>query len=618
MYEQFNYQKLLPEYSGSNEYILQMKVNYSKDRNWKPSSEENEYLVKNFRFCGWEFPKVKISIGEKTEQEFKEKYKEDLVSNGKYDIPLREVWVSKIIGETKEKYHVSIGKYFFWVYKDESDNIYSKIYDTVSVDFDWLNSHFTDSAKKFKPHQETAIKFMLWHQKCFLLDDVGMGKTYSCIGATLAAKCNKVLIICLAGNKINWRKELNALGQECRIINGVDGWSDSNCKYTIINFDILSHYHHFNKKGERKKISELYRPLANEGFDCIIVDEMHRCKNDTNISKVITDLTANKSVKYVWGMSATPVEKNEDLFKICRSLNLSIPNIIYTTSSHSYIQSASSYEDYVRIYCGKIPIMKNGKKIWINTKKGNMPIFNTNSYELRQRIKHKILRRVKEQYLEGFDGYETLELNFELNSQQRKKYDKIFENYIKKMEFLAKTKKLKDFDSAVWEESQHLVETILLRQFLAEEKVKHTIQFVKDEIEDGKKVLIFTHFQKELELLEKAFAKNGVVVRSGDTAEKKQAAIDKFMESDSINVIMGNIICLGTGHNIQKADVVIFNSPNWNSGEMEQGVGRAYRIGRVGAVAVYVALFDETIEQEIYERAKYKGENKKILIDEEY
>jgi SNF2 family DNA or RNA helicase len=88
----------------------------------------------------------------------------------------------------------------------------------------------------------------------------------------------------------------------------------------------------------------------------------------------------------------------------------------------------------------------------------------------------------------------------------------------------------------------------------------------------------------------------------------------QHQRDENIKVIVGNIRTLGTGHNITKGDVAIINSPDWNSGEHEQAEGRSWRIGRTEDVTVYYCLFENTHEEEVFERSKQKKDNKDIIL----
>jgi SNF2 family DNA or RNA helicase len=164
------------------------------------------------------------------------------------------------------------------------------------------------------------------------------------------------------------------------------------------------------------------------------------------------------------------------------------------------------------------------------------------------------------------------------------------------------------------EELAIVSQSIKMREFLAKLKIQHTTNFVEGKIEDGLKVIIFTHFKEEYEAFMKHFSKIAVGINASMSPEKKQGLIDSFQNDDKVKVIIGNIKTLGTGHNLTKGDVAVINSPDWNSGEHEQAEGRSWRIGRKEDVTVYYCLFDATHEEEVFERARQKQENKNIIM----
>ncbi len=248
----------------------------------------------------------------------------------------------------------------------------------------------------------------------------------------------------------------------------------------------------------------------------------------------------------------------------------------------------------------------NRKKVLVLGRKvGDKKIENTNSVELQQRIKHLQIARKKEEVLHNFPNKFVFPLYFDLSQQNRIEYQNLWKEYLDNRPIKLYTP----------EELEKISESIKMREFLAKIKVPHTCNFVENKVEDGLNVIIFTHFKDEYESILKYFGKNAVGINASMTAEKKQFFIDKFQTDPEIKIIVGNIKTLGTGHNLTKGDVVIVNSPDWNSGEHEQGEDRAYRIGRNEDVTVYYVLFEGTHEEEVFERSKQKKENKQIIME---
>lgn len=588
--------KTIQDYDGKivnakriyNPYLIKLKkkYQYSKEIN----DFDQEYIDNSLNYVGDSFPTMEVVITKEDEKRIQE------VFNTTKEI--KTVKINKLWGMTDKYYHVAYNKYDFFI--EKSFDIYHTIFNKYPVDFKKTNELFKYN---LYPHQKLGVKFILRNKKCLLFDSAGAGKTFTSISASIEANAEKVLVICLSGNKTNWGRELSAFGKEndFKIINGQKNWDDSDKQYTIINFDILAHYCETNNKGERKRISELYRPLVDEKYDFIIIDEIHRAKHlTTKISKTISVLTSQPHVEYVVGMTATPIEKNEDLWNTCQSMNLNISDVI----SGSYF-NRTLHDNFIERYCYgfKIKMRKGGKEVsfWKRGKKINGVLdYSSNTKELNTRISmYKIRRTLKELFPDFPDIYRNV-LYYSLPIRQQKKYDKLYDEYASK-------------NINVNDDARHLVESILMREYLAKCMCKNTYTLTKNNVKDGQKVIIFTHFDVENETLKKAFDKdkniNAEFVSASDNTDI-QEKIDRFQNDEKCNVIFGNIKTLGTGHNITKGDVIIFNSINWNSGEHEQAEGRAWRIGREEDVEVYYMIFENTKSEEVYEKSYGKKQNK--------
>lgn len=699
---QFN-TKELSKYNGHNPLILQIRQRYINSNDFSLTSFENEYLIRNFRFSGYDFKRIKISLNPegKTAKRIKSEYNLDKIVDS--------TSLDTIIGETSDLYHVSCRMakeiIYFWLYKDEIGDLYEIINNmNMPIDVEYINGMM--DGKRLKQHQVDGTSFLVNQMRAFLFDTVGAGKTYTSIAATIAAKCKKVLIICLSGKKRDWQHELKVFGLDCKIIDGkgvsskgVGNWDYTDKQYTIINFDIISS--HLETGRVTKNKPKLHRPLLDEKYDCIIVDEIQRVKSSSTArSKTISILTASNSVKYVFGLSGTPIEKNLDFANICLNLNIGISDLLYTSYNHDYRSIQYKLDDFKVFYCHGFKVKSNGVKpeFWILGKKTKDGVeYNSNTYELRQRMKFKQRRIKTENVVEGFPLKTREKLWYNLSSKETKEYDELFEMYVKSKnlreladkdlmkasltiqkdmtnseiekyyyQFVSEinrhiddTKGLNSFYEGVvkkhieeltlkfqemcdnkrllnksldeeeikrireklkiWKPSdlesyREIIETMLLRQYLAIKKVPHILQFIKEEIECGNNVIVFTHFIEELALFEKGLKSDIAVIVHNNS--NKQQMVDEYMSNDKKKVIVGNITSIGTGLNITKADVVVFGTPNWNGGEHEQAEGRTWRIGRDGAVRCYYPTFENTLEERVFYIAEQKQKNTSIFFDE--
>jgi SWI/SNF-related matrix-associated actin-dependent regulator 1 of chromatin subfamily A len=148
-----------------------------------------------------------------------------------------------------------------------------------------------------------------------------------------------------------------------------------------------------------------------------------------------------------------------------------------------------------------------------------------------------------------------------------------------------------------------------VRQVIADEKVKNTIELAENIIEQGKKVIIFTNFTDSLNKITEHFKKKAVKLDGSSTKPSRQKSVDDFQENDKIRVFVGNTKAAGVGITLTSAEAVIFNDISFVPGDMEQAEDRAYRYGQKNSVSVYYPLFENTIEAVIYDMVNSKKQN---------
>ena len=127
------------------------------------------------------------------------------------------------------------------------------------------------------------------------------------------------------------------------------------------------------------------------------------------------------------------------------------------------------------------------------------------------------------------------------------------------------------------------------------EKVK---ELLKSESHQPHKWIIFCHFHEEMNLFENYlkdldFIRHIEVYSGSQSIDDKTEALDKirqpFTESSKkqCDVILMQIKAGGVGINLQECDRIIFCSPWWTQAAIEQGIGRAVRIGQKNQVVVH-------------------------------
>lgn len=134
----------------------------------------------------------------------------------------------------------------------------------------------------------------------------------------------------------------------------------------------------------------------------------------------------------------------------------------------------------------------------------------------------------------------------------------------------------------------------------------------------GHKVLIFSQFKTQLDLLEAYCAelRQWEVCRiDGSVAHvDRQAQIDLFNSSSRHRLFLLSTRAGGQGINLASADTVILFDSDWNPQQDLQAQDRAHRIGQTRPVVVYRLATKGTVEEDLLMSADAKRRLEKLVI----
>ena len=136
---------------------------------------------------------------------------------------------------------------------------------------------------------------------------------------------------------------------------------------------------------------------------------------------------------------------------------------------------------------------------------------------------------------------------------------------------------------------------------------------VKNDVNDGHKILIFTTFKTVIERVKEKFDNENIssYIISGEVKGKTRTElVDKF-NNDDTNCFLITIKAGGTGLNLTSADIVIHLDIWWNPQVENQATDRAHRIGQKNKVTVIKFITKGTIEERILEL-----QNKKQILSD--
>jgi SWI/SNF-related matrix-associated actin-dependent regulator 1 of chromatin subfamily A len=546
---------LLETYEGGNNYLLELKRKSQLNRKFYPTRSQSEYIINNHD----KQPKV-AKKWVVLDAYFAQKLADDKLYT---QIP-EKVWVEKLLAEKEKAFHIW-GKVFdneelhdFWLPK--AAVIKDNTVKNVVIDYEKY------SHRPPLNHQKEAIQKLVENKKFILADDMGLGKTTSTIIAALEAGSKKVLIICPATLKINWKREIeNYSNKLVYIAEGKNFSTDSD--FVIINYDIIKNFHDPKKKDDSQVL------LAN--FDLVIIDEAHYIKNaQAQRTKLINDIV--KNVDRLWLLTGTPMTSRPiDYFNLLSLVDSPV---------------SKNWMAYVIRYCEGYQFKAGPRKVWNVMGASNLE-------ELRDRTSGTILRRLKENVLDLPDKIIT-PVYLKLKSKQ---YEEVMGDYY-------------DWYDKNPDESKSLTvqfsKLTKVRQIIADEKITQTIEIAENIIEQDKKVIIFCNFTDSLNKITEHFGKTAVKLDGSMSKTSRQFSVDQFQENPKVKVFVGNIKAAGVGITLTAAEAVIMNDLSFLPSDHAQSEDRAYRYGQKNNVLVYYPIFENTIEGIIYDILN----NKKLVI----
>ena len=659
---------LLKDYSGKNPYIYRMKKNvlvYGQSLN----EYQMDFVIRNIDFEPVKVDKIVMLAdwyAERKQAEWKTWY-----------VPYR-IEVSYLIGETETSYAAYI-RYSqkqekpvlcFLSRKGIVTNLMCDDYTKVEIDFDKFDRMSKNPNIKIKEFQKDAVRFLVSRKKAILADSQGYGKTIEAIIAMLATDFHKAFIICPASLKSNWKNELSNYvdENEIEVVSG-GRWKES--RFTIANYDILDNFYtvpsepvyrkikDIDDEGrivERREIVWAKKPkydrdgiLIEDGvpktkvstnpekirkameesqlfqshFDLVIIDEVHKlCNSTSGRYKIISDFLKRSNPKYIFLMSGTPISNRPiNFYNVLKLINADI---------------TKDYNHYVMRYCdGQIIYLKGEKWKWTQyflklkhkeynqlteTDRNELNEFllrnarhvtkatgATNLEELKEKTKHLYLRRLTSD-IKDMVKKNVVVYRYDLDKWQREEYDRLFEDYIKKMDDDVKDEKRLH---------QAIIESSIMRQFLAKEMVDNTIDLAESILEESEKLIIMCTFDSEIEMLKNHFGDRCVVYNGKMTTTQKDKAELHFKSYSNIQVFIGNVNAAGVGLNLQVAHDLIFNSFTYVSGDNSQAEDRVFRQTQTQDCTIYYQLFRNTFSEEMYDKVLSKESNITQILKKE-
>ncbi len=640
---------ILKNYKGINPYIQQLQRGVYLYKNITLNDFHFEYIATNYNTEPVLINKiVKVADwwGEKKQIDWELEF-----------IP-EKIKIGYFMGETSEMYHMYIQ------YRKSQTEMLSVFIPKKAILTNFLAPDWRDKEIDFekynklgnielKPHQQRAIKFLSTRPKSILSLDMGLGKSLCAVVSALENNFNKILIICPASLKTNWKNEISRFvdEEEITIVEG-SKWKEN--KFTIINYDILKNFYtvpketkqvkekNYTDDGEIKwstveKVVKTNKTdivnnamnnsqLFQSQFDLIIIDEAHRLSNKkSGMYEIVEDLISRTNPQGIYELTGTMVTNSPiNLYNILKLIGADITNdwvyyvkrycdgkqIFRNRKERDYFSTKFIHEhkkntwyDLTKEEKASLDeyLTKNCKKIWLTNGSSNLE-------ELGERIKHLYYRETSKESLKNIKK-ETQIVNYTLTDGERLQYNNAWNEYIKEHGE-------SNIDTLI--ANHKLIEGSVFRQLLANFMVERSIKLAEEEISKGSKVIIFCCFDKELYSLQEYFGDRCVVYNGKMTSKKKDSALNSFKTDSTKQVFIGNLQSASVGLNINESNVIIFNNISFLPAENQQAEYRILRLGQTKDCKIFYQKFNDTYMDRMFEILDIKnGIIDNVIKDEE-
>ena len=421
-----------------------------------------------------------------------------------------------------------------------------------------------------------------------LADDMGLGKTVQilCVICSYLEKHKEnskpIMVVCPSSLCLNWQNEIEKFttGVTSQVIHGSLEARKKQIE-NIKNYNIvITSYELLKRDIDEYKKSETQ-------FKFIIADEAQYIKNNnTQNAKAIKNINAETR----YALTGTPIENS--LSELWSIFDFIMPGYLF------------GYRKFKEMY--ETPIVRDADEYATN--------------KLKKLIEPFVLRRIKKEVLTELPDKMITILNSQMTDEQQDIY----------LSYLARAKKdvMEEIKENGIEKSQIKILALLtrLRQICCHPslfienykgesgKLNQCIEIIKDAIQSGHKILLFSGYTAMFDIIEKELKKEKIeyLKLTGQTKVSDRVnLVDEFNNSADKKLFLISLKAGGTGLNLVGADMVIHYDPWWNLSAENQATDRTYRIGQKRNVQVYKLITKNSIEEKIYELQK----RKESLID---
>lgn len=421
------------------------------------------------------------------------------------------------------------------------------------------------------PYQREGMLHLAFNERALLADEMGLGKTVQAIAACelLAQRkgVTRVLVVCPASLKAEWEEQIARFTE--RPAKSVFGARQHRLAayrepvfFNIVNYEQVL--------VDADDINAILAP------DVVVLDEAQRIKNwQTKTARRVKSLRS----PYAFVLTGTPIENRiDELYSIVQYLD---PELVG-------------------------PLFRFNREFYALDERGR-PVDYKNLVDLRRRVAPVMLRRRKSEVESELPGRTVTNYFVAMAEEQRKRYDE----YSAQAARLIHVGQRRPLLPKEFERLQMLLAcmrmicdtpAILDPTCRISPKLEELERVLEDLLQEpDRKVIVFSEWERMLELVRELAAEMGVEVawHTGSVPQqRRRAQIMRFKQDPACRLFLSTDSG-SVGLNLQVASAVVNVDLPWNPARLEQRIARAWRKNQTRSVTVINLVCENSIEHGI-------------------
>jgi SWI/SNF-related matrix-associated actin-dependent regulator of chromatin subfamily A-like protein 1 len=443
--------------------------------------------------------------------------------------------------------------------------------------------------------QAAGIAYAMARPSTLIADEMGLGKTVQALGVANAdPACHRVLVVCPASLRENWRREATRwlvrptavviVSTPAELQAALAPTSDV---VVICNYDKL-----VGTKGKA-----FHTALMAQAWDCLVVDEAHFLKNPKakrtvavigkpqRRDEIAVPGLASRARRFL-ALTGTPI--------------LNRPVEIQPLLSVLAPREFGSFFGFVKRYCGAY----QGKYGWDFSGATHLD-------ELQQRLRSTcMVRRLKRDVLTELPAKRRQVVVLPTNGAA-KAVEAERQAYAAHEAQLEELRADADLAHAAGDADGYATAVAQLREAArvafaeisqcrhdtAVAKIPAVVEHVTNMLEEGvNKVVVFVHHHDVAHALAGEFGREAVTLTGETAMDVRTKAVDRFQTDPSVHVFIGSIQAAGVGLTLTAASHVVFAELDWVPGNVTQAEDRCHRIGQTESVLVQHLVLDGSLD----------------------